>query len=78
MNDNPQHVGTKKKWEHVHQCLQCDHIVKAKDISSSAIMSGVMTCPNCEWSGPINVQIVKESFAEDLGKAKRESRAEVV
>jgi hypothetical protein len=78
MTSGPQHGCGSGKWEHVHQCPQCEHIVKAEDIPRPAIISGVMTCPNCEWSGPMNVQIVKESSTEEPGKVKRVSRAGVV
>ena len=53
------HTATKEKWEHVYQCPQCGHIVKAEEIPRPAIISGVMTCPQCESSGPINVQIIR-------------------
>jgi predicted RNA-binding Zn-ribbon protein involved in translation (DUF1610 family) len=77
MTSDPRHAERNRKWEHVHQCPQCAHIVKAEDIPRPAIISGVMTCPNCEWSGPINVQIVKGSPTENP-KVKRVSRAGVV
>lgn len=47
-------------WEHVHRCPQCEHIIKADEIPHSAIATGVLTCPRCNYSGPINVQIVPE------------------
>lgn len=49
-----------RNWEHVHRCPQCEHIIKADDIPHSVIATGVITCPKCEFSGPINVQIVPE------------------
>jgi hypothetical protein len=49
-----------RDWEHVHRCPQCEHIVKADEIAHSAIVTGVITCLICDFSGPINVQIVPE------------------
>jgi uncharacterized paraquat-inducible protein A len=46
------------RWEHAHQCSQCEHVVKGSEIPHQSIATGIMTCPRCEWSGPINVQIV--------------------
>ena len=77
MSSEPQHAGRNRKWEHVHQCPQCGHIVKAEAIPRASIVTGVMTCPSCEWSGPINVQIIEEAL-DITGKAKRVSKAGVV
>ena len=55
-------IHAEKNWEHVHRCPQCEHIIKADEIPHSAIATGVITCPKCDSSGPINVQIVPENF----------------
>jgi DNA-directed RNA polymerase subunit M/transcription elongation factor TFIIS len=47
-----------QELEHVHRCPQCGHLVKGDEIPYQAIVSGVMTCSKCEYSGPINIQIV--------------------
>ncbi len=58
MSLSDQHVtGT---WEHIHRCPQCEHIVKGEDIPHSAIATGILTCSDCGFSGPINLQIVPE------------------
>jgi len=49
-----------RKLEHVHRCPNCEHIVKADEIAHSAIATGIITCLKCEFSGPINVQIVPD------------------
>jgi hypothetical protein len=51
---------SERNWEHVHRCPQCENIIKADEISHSAIATGVITCPQCNYSGPINVEIVPE------------------
>jgi transcription elongation factor Elf1 len=48
------------RLEHVHKCPRCESVVRASEIDHSAIATGVITCLKCEFSGPINVQIVPE------------------
>lgn len=48
------------QWEHAHQCPQCGQVVKGDDIPYEAVVAGIINCPNCGWSGPINIQIVRE------------------
>ena len=60
-----------RTWEHIHRCPQCEHVVKGEEITHSAIATGILTCPNCGFSGPINVQIVAEDPATaPIGGAK--------
>ena len=47
-------------WEHAHRCPQCGHVVKSDDIPYEAIVAGIITCVNCGWSGPINIDIIPE------------------
>ena len=47
-------------WDHVHQCGACGHAVRIDEIDLKIITAGVITCPKCESSGPINVQIMDE------------------
>jgi DNA-directed RNA polymerase subunit M/transcription elongation factor TFIIS len=58
MKDTKQN-GTRKDWEHIHVCPKCRHILHPDEIELGSIVLGVMTCPKCEWSGPINLQIVE-------------------
>ncbi len=52
--------GTVKiRWEHAHQCRKCGHVIRADSIDPKTITTGVITCPTCEMSGPINVKIVQ-------------------
>jgi hypothetical protein len=52
-------VEVKKDWEHVHLCPKCAHMVPPDQIELGSIVLGVITCPKCEWSGTINLQIVE-------------------
>ena len=55
------------EWEHVHQCPKCGFIVRANQIDMKATSTGVITCPQCARSGPINIRILKKEDA-DLDK----------
>lgn len=52
-------VAVSIRWEHAHQCRKCGHVVPIDDIDPRVITTGVITCPKCELSGPINVAIVE-------------------
>ena len=54
-------------WEHAHQCPKCGSIVKAEDIDLRTMATGVMTCPRCGVSGPINIQILKKADVDRAG-----------
>jgi C4-type Zn-finger protein len=56
-------IHSETNWEHVHRCPSCERIIKAAEIPHSAVATGVITCPKCDYSGPINVQIVPEDSA---------------
>jgi hypothetical protein len=47
------------RWEHTHQCRGCGHAIRINDLDPKAITTGVVTCPKCEMSGPINVKILQ-------------------
>ena len=57
---------TKAKLEHAHECRTCGHAVRIDDIDLNVIAIGVITCPKCETSGPINVKIIEKSLVADL------------
>jgi ribosomal protein L37AE/L43A len=46
------------RWEHAHQCQACGHATRIDDIDAKVIATGIVTCPKCEASGPVNVKIV--------------------
>lgn len=52
-------VGTSARWEHTHQCRKCGHVIRIDDIDPKVITTGVVTCPKCEMSGPVNVKILQ-------------------
>jgi hypothetical protein len=58
-------IGGKKEWAAVHSCVQCGHGLKLGEIDLKSATTGIVVCPVCEWSGPIEIQIVeRKSLAE--------------
>lgn len=49
-------------WDHVHQCGVCGHAVRIDHIDLRVIAAGVITCPKCKSSGPVNVKIMDEKL----------------
>lgn len=46
------------RWESVHVCPRCKHIINLSEIDLGAIATGIISCPRCGWSGSIEIQIV--------------------
>jgi len=57
-------MTTPIEWEHTHQCRKCGHVTRGSQIDFKAISTGVITCPKCENSGPINIQILQKKDIE--------------
>jgi len=47
-------------WESVHVCPGCGHVINLADLDMRAITTGIVTCPSCDWSGQIEIQIADE------------------
>jgi len=52
ITDDSQH------WESVHVCPECGRALNLADIDLKTITTGIVECPFCDWSGPIEIQIV--------------------
>ena len=51
-----------KRWTSAHTCPQCGFSINLKDLGLREGATGLVTCPKCEWSGPVEIQIIdKES-----------------
>ena len=59
MNLQPPNTNCQKQWESVNQCPKCGHPVNLGEIDLRAISTGMIVCPNCEWSGPVHIEIVE-------------------
>jgi hypothetical protein len=54
----------RKQWESAHVCPQCGFPIDLKDIGLAEAMSGLITCPKCDWSGRIEIEIIESKSRE--------------
>jgi predicted Zn finger-like uncharacterized protein len=54
----------KKSKISAHVCPQCEFFVNLKDIGLKGGSTGLVTCPNCDWSGPVEIRIVNKEPAD--------------
>jgi hypothetical protein len=66
--------ATNTSWDHVHQCNVCGHSIRIDQIALKIIAAGVITCPKCESSGPVNVKIMNERFISDPRESSKRNR----
>ncbi len=52
-------ANKKKQWDSVHKCPQCGHVLKLGEIDLMTVTTGMVDCPNCTWSGPVEIQVVE-------------------
>jgi predicted Zn finger-like uncharacterized protein len=49
----------KKLKASAHVCPQCEFRINLKKLGLRGGTTGLVTCPKCDWSGPINIVIVE-------------------
>ncbi|AXC13754.1 hypothetical protein ACPOL_4482 [Acidisarcina polymorpha] len=49
----------KKHWESVHICPRCACITNLSEIDLRTVTTGIVECPRCHWSGPIEIEIAE-------------------
>jgi predicted RNA-binding Zn-ribbon protein involved in translation (DUF1610 family) len=59
----PDEDGRKPKTS-AHVCPRCGFSIDLKDIGLRAGATGIVTCPKCDWSGPVEIQIVDKEPAD--------------
>ena len=47
-------------WESVHVCPNCGQIINLAELDLRAITTGIVTCPSCDWSGQIEIQVIDQ------------------
>jgi predicted RNA-binding Zn-ribbon protein involved in translation (DUF1610 family) len=52
-----------KQPESAHVCPQCGTPILIEDIGLRETTSGIVTCPKCDWSGKIDIRIVRDHTA---------------
>jgi ssDNA-binding Zn-finger/Zn-ribbon topoisomerase 1 len=50
----------KRQWESAHVCPQCGFPIDLKDIGLTEATTGLITCPKCDWSGQIAIEIIEK------------------
>ena len=50
----------RRHWESVHVCRNCGHIINLAELDLRAITTGIVTCPGCDWSGQIEIQVIDQ------------------
>jgi hypothetical protein len=53
------------QWRSVHVCPKCDHIVDLAEIDLKAATTGIIVCSKCDWSGPIEIEILEKRSVSD-------------
>jgi len=59
MSQPPPQSNGPKHWESVHRCPKCGHLINLDTIDLPEIATGIVTCPKCEWSGAISIEIAE-------------------
>jgi predicted RNA-binding Zn-ribbon protein involved in translation (DUF1610 family) len=49
-----------KQWQSVHVCPQCGVSISLKDLGLKEGATGLVTCPRCDWSGPVEIRVVDQ------------------
>lgn len=45
-------------WESAHVCPNCGYAIGLAEMDLTAITTGIVSCPHCDWSGQIEISIV--------------------
>ena len=51
-------MANRKPMAYAHRCPSCGTVVAGRDIDTKAVATGVITCPRCESSGPMRLQVL--------------------
>jgi len=50
----------RKEWNSAHVCPRCGFPIDLEALGLRGGTTGLVTCPKCEWSGPIEIRIVNK------------------
>jgi len=51
-------MNSEKRLMSAHICPKCGHVMNLAEIDFNAVTTGILSCPHCDWSGPIRIQII--------------------
>jgi predicted RNA-binding Zn-ribbon protein involved in translation (DUF1610 family) len=60
----------KKPNASAHVCPRCGFSIDLKNIGLRGAATGLITCRKCDWSGPVEMQIVDKEPLDSLGKSR--------
>jgi ribosomal protein L37AE/L43A len=58
MQDSNRVNPSQIRWESSHVCPRCSLALNLADFDLRTITTGIVVCPKCDWSGPIEIRIV--------------------
>lgn len=58
----------KKHWESVHICPKCEHVINLAEIDLKTITTGIVSCPHCDWSGPVEIRVTDGEAPSEPGE----------
>jgi hypothetical protein len=51
-------------WNSAHVCPRCDFSIDLEELGLRGSTTGLVTCPKCDLSGPIEIRIISEAPAD--------------
>jgi len=60
MEAEPRDKNERKEWKSAHVCSQCGFPIDLKNVGLVEATTGFITCPKCDWSGQIGIEIVEK------------------
>jgi hypothetical protein len=54
----------RKPLRSAHVCPECGLSIELKDIGLTEVTTGLITCPKCDWSGQIEIEIIEKKSRE--------------
>jgi len=54
----------RKHWESVHTCPNCGYVINLENIDLRTMTTGIISCPKCDWSGSIEIEIIEKRPTE--------------
>jgi predicted RNA-binding Zn-ribbon protein involved in translation (DUF1610 family) len=63
--DSPKPEPEKKPSKtSAHVCPRCGFSIDLEELGLRAGTTGLVTCPKCDWSGPIEIRIISKKPAD--------------
>jgi len=70
MSSQTSNPNKRSHWESVHVCPKCDYVLNLAEIDLNTITTGIVSCPNCDWSGPIEIRVLDSDLPRESDNRK--------